>query len=46
VVIDKAIAIALDDPPGPVHVDLPINVAASQQIDQHLVGRDKEATSG
>ncbi len=25
--IDKALAIALDDPPGPVHIDVPITVA-------------------
>jgi len=25
--IDKAIAIAMDDPPGPVHIDVPITVA-------------------
>lgn len=31
VVIDKAIAIALDDPQGPVHVDVPITVAAAEQ---------------
>jgi acetolactate synthase-1/2/3 large subunit len=28
-VIDKAIAIAMTDPPGPVHVDLPHNLAAT-----------------
>ena len=27
-IIDKAIAIALDDPQGPVHLDLPISLAA------------------
>lgn len=27
VMIDKAVAIALDDPPGPVHIDIPIAVA-------------------
>lgn len=27
VTIDKAIAIAMDDPPGPVHIDVPISVA-------------------
>lgn len=27
VIIDKAIAIATDDPPGPVHIDVPISVA-------------------
>lgn len=29
-VIDKAIAIAMSDPPGPVHVDVPYNLAASE----------------
>ncbi|MEO1018575.1 MAG: thiamine pyrophosphate-dependent enzyme, partial [Pseudomonadota bacterium] len=29
--IDKAIAIATDSPPGPVHIDLPIAVAAAEQ---------------
>ncbi|MEV5484503.1 MULTISPECIES: thiamine pyrophosphate-binding protein [Streptomyces] len=28
--IDKAIAIAIDDPPGPVHIDVPISVATQQ----------------
>ncbi len=31
VVIDKALAIALDDRPGPVHIDLPVGLAASPQ---------------
>ena len=30
-VIDKALAIALDDQPGPVHVDVPVGVATSPQ---------------
>ncbi|MDA8520180.1 thiamine pyrophosphate-binding protein [Acidovorax sp. NCPPB 4044] len=30
VIIDKAIAIATDDPPGPVHIDVPINVAIAE----------------
>jgi len=30
-VIDKALAIALDDQPGPVHVDLPIGLADAQE---------------
>ncbi len=30
-VIDKALSIAMEDPPGPVHVDLPISVAAAEQ---------------
>jgi acetolactate synthase I/II/III large subunit len=28
--IDKAIAIAMDDPPGPVHIDVPISVATAE----------------
>lgn len=31
VIIDKALAIALDDPPGPVHIDVPISLAAQEQ---------------
>ncbi len=30
--IDKALAIALDDPPGPVHIDVPISVATQQVV--------------
>ncbi|NTY41659.1 thiamine pyrophosphate-binding protein [Burkholderia diffusa] len=30
VLIDKAIAIAMDDPPGPVHIDVPISVATQE----------------
>lgn len=29
VMIDKAVSIALDDPPGPVHIDIPIAVACT-----------------
>lgn len=29
-IIDKALAIAMDDPPGPVHVDVPISVALQE----------------
>ena len=29
--IDKAIAIAMDDPPGPVHIDVPISVATHEE---------------
>jgi len=28
--IDKAVSIALDDPPGPVHIDIPISVAGAE----------------
>jgi len=39
VVIDKAVAIALDDQPGPVLVDVPINVANAEQPDTPPVRR-------
>lgn len=29
-IIDKALAIAMDDPPGPVHIDVPIAVATQE----------------
>ncbi len=31
VIVDKAISIATEDPPGPVHLDVPISVADSEQ---------------
>lgn len=31
VMVDKAVAIALDDQPGPVHIDLPISLAEREQ---------------
>lgn len=37
--VDKAIAIAMDDPPGPVHIDLPIALAASRQSDREVKQR-------
>lgn len=30
VMIDKALAIAMDDPPGPVHIDVPIGIAGKE----------------
>mgnify|MGYP003136226948 CR=1 FL=1 len=30
VMIDKAVAIAMQDPPGPVHLDVPINIAGKE----------------
>ena len=35
-IIDKAIALAMDEPPGPVHVDLPITVAKTEQPVRHV----------
>jgi acetolactate synthase-1/2/3 large subunit len=39
VVIDKAVSIATDDPPGPVLVDVPIAVAAAEQPDNATTRR-------
>ena len=41
VVIDKALAIALDGQPGPVHVDVPISVAAKEQPAQDFPAERK-----
>jgi acetolactate synthase-1/2/3 large subunit len=30
VMIDKAVAVAMQDPPGPVHLDVPINIAGKE----------------
>jgi acetolactate synthase-1/2/3 large subunit len=38
-VIDKAISIALDEPPGPVHVDVPISVAVRDQPQREVPQR-------
>ncbi len=38
-IIDKAVSIALDEPPGPVHVDVPISVAASEQPERKVPQR-------
>ncbi len=43
VVIDKAVAIALDDQPGPVHVDIPVGVATNPQPDVAGVQRVRPA---
>lgn len=39
VVIDKAISIACDDPPGPVHIDIPIGVASAEQKERNYPQR-------
>ncbi len=39
--IDKALSIAMDDPPGPVHVDIPISVATAKQVARPPVTRCK-----
>ncbi len=42
-IIDKAVAIALDDRPGPVHVDVPIRVAEATEPDHRPVRRVRPA---
>ncbi len=39
--IDKALSIAMDEPPGPVHIDVPISVATAMQADRPAVKRCK-----
>ncbi len=39
--IDKALAIATDGQPGPVHIDLPIALAAAEQPDRTVARRNK-----
>ena len=43
VVIDKALALALDGQPGPVHVDVPIAVASAPQPVRPVADRPKPA---
>ena len=38
-IVDKAVAIAMDDPPGPVHIDLPISVASAEQPERKVKQR-------
>eukprot|EP00555_Chaetoceros_dichaeta_P004763 CAMPEP_0198255126 /NCGR_PEP_ID=MMETSP1447-20131203/5335_1 /TAXON_ID=420782 /ORGANISM="Chaetoceros dichaeta, Strain CCMP1751" /LENGTH=549 /DNA_ID=CAMNT_0043941439 /DNA_START=36 /DNA_END=1685 /DNA_ORIENTATION=- len=45
VAIDKAIAIALDGQPGPVHVDVAISVAAKEQPEQDMIVRTMPSPS-
>jgi len=46
VVIDKAVAIAMDGPPGPVLVDVPINVATAEQPDTAATRRVRPTRGG
>lgn len=50
VMIDKALAIAMADPPGPVHIDVPINVAAADVLSKseprHRAGRKTAPAAG
>lgn len=45
VIIDKAVALAMDGKPGPVHIDVPISVATSEQTTKP-VRRTNPAISG
>lgn len=45
VIIDKAVALAMDGKPGPVHIDVPISVATKEQKPSKL-RRSKPAPSG
>jgi acetolactate synthase I/II/III large subunit len=38
-VIQKALAVAMADPPGPVHIDLPVGLAAEPAIDTKISAR-------
>ena len=48
VIVDKALAIALDDPPGPVHIDIPIHVATRPQdsTGRPIRGRNSRGVAG
>ena len=46
VIIDKAISIALDDKPGPVHIDVPISLAHKEQKNTAKTRRVKPALVG
>ncbi|MFQ5936579.1 MAG: thiamine pyrophosphate-binding protein [Acidiferrobacterales bacterium] len=43
VTIDKAVAIALDDQPGPVHVDVPVGIAARPEPEVPAIRRVRPA---
>ena len=42
-IIDKALSIAMDEPMGPVHIDVPISVATAMQPERKPVKRCKPA---
>ena len=41
VIIDKAVSIAMDAPPGPVHIDLPVGVAGMEEPEAPLIRRPR-----
>jgi len=44
-VVQKAIAVAMADPPGPVHIDLPVGLAAEPARDVAISARAERAAS-
>ena len=46
VIADKAVSIAIDPPFGPVHIDLPVGVAATEEPDTPPLRRPRPAPSG
>ncbi len=46
IVADKAVAIALEERQGPVHIDLPISIAALEQPDAAVPGSKTPAPAG
>jgi len=42
-IIDKAVAIAMDDRPGPVHIDIPIRIANAEQPERDVPPRVRPA---
>jgi len=45
VIVDKAVSIAMDAPPGPVHIDLPVGVAGMEEPEAAPVRRPKPIPS-
>jgi acetolactate synthase I/II/III large subunit len=41
VMVDKAVSVALDDPPGPVHIDIPVAVGAAHAPEKESVRRPR-----
>ena len=46
VMIDKALALACDSPPGPVHLDLPISLARQEQPETLVASRSQPLVGG
>ncbi len=46
VMVDKALALACDSPPGPVHLDLPISLARQEQAETLVASRSQPLAGG